>query len=179
MRSRLFLAVFPLFLALAAPALARGTLDSILPGIRAGHPGRLSDAEPWTDSDGGVHYRIKWLTPEGRVLYFDADARTGRYSNAGGDNGGAWRSGRRGRDEDGQSDNDRGRRSRWNDDGRDSDWRRDGQDNDNDNDNNRGGWHRGGGDWPGRDSGRGGGRGGLGGGWHGGGRSGGHHHGGN
>ena len=41
------------------------TLDRILPDIRAAHPGRLSDAEPWTDDDGRTHYRIKWMTPEG------------------------------------------------------------------------------------------------------------------
>lgn len=76
----------PLLLVLAAPGhaqfLADGeTLDRILPMIRADHPGRLSDAEPWTDESGRTHYRIKWMTPEGRILYFDADARSGRYSS--------------------------------------------------------------------------------------------------
>ncbi|MEJ0041050.1 MAG: hypothetical protein WDM81_01935 [Rhizomicrobium sp.] len=105
MRSRFFLALFPLLL--ATPAWARSTLDSILPQIRAQHPGRLSDAEPWTDGEGNPHYRIKWMTPDGRVIYFDANARTGRYSNSGGDDGNSWRRSR-GDGEDG------GRRGRWN-----------------------------------------------------------------
>jgi hypothetical protein len=54
-------------------------LDRILPGIRNGRPGRFFDAEgPYPDAVGGWHYRIKWLTPEGRVVWLDADARTGR-----------------------------------------------------------------------------------------------------
>lgn len=90
MRCRIFLGLVPLLLALAAPAEAQRmvdgeTLDRILPEIRAAHPGRLSDAEPWTDETGRTHYRIKWMTPEGRILYFDADARTGHYSTSGGE----------------------------------------------------------------------------------------------
>src|SRR4029077_20817 len=54
-------------------------LDRILPGIRSARPGRFFDAEgPYADAVGGWHYRIKWLTPEGRVVWLDADARTGR-----------------------------------------------------------------------------------------------------
>ena len=54
-------------------------LDRILPGIRNSRPGRFYDAEgPYPDAAGGWHYRIKWLTPEGRVVWLDADARTGR-----------------------------------------------------------------------------------------------------
>src|SRR5215472_10756774 len=54
-------------------------LDRILPGIRNGRPGRFFDAEgPYPDPVGGWHYRIKWLTPEGRVIWLDTDARTGR-----------------------------------------------------------------------------------------------------
>jgi hypothetical protein len=54
-------------------------LDRILPGIRSARPGRFFDAEgPFPDGVGGWHYRIKWLTPEGRVTWLDADARTGR-----------------------------------------------------------------------------------------------------
>jgi hypothetical protein len=93
MRSWLFLLVLPVLLVLGAPAFARETLDSILPQIRAAHPGRLSDAEPFVDNDGSTHYRIKWMTPEGRILYFDADTRSGRYRNYGGDDGGQWRGG--------------------------------------------------------------------------------------
>jgi len=126
MRSRVFLFLFPLLLSIAGPALARdgGTLDSILPEIRAQHPGRLSDAEPFTAPDGSTHYRIKWMTPEGRILYFDADARSGRYYNSGGDDGGGWRHGgedqshwrdRGGDSQPGMTDDDNGSRHRdWN-----------------------------------------------------------------
>jgi hypothetical protein len=84
MQLRVFLAVIPMCVALTAAAHAQrmadgATLDRILPDIRAQHPGRLSDAQPWTDESGRTRYRIKWMTPEGRILYFDADARTGRY----------------------------------------------------------------------------------------------------
>jgi hypothetical protein len=84
MQLRVFLAVIPMCVALLAPAHAQrmadgATLDRILPDIRAQHPGRLSDAQPWTDENGRTRYRIKWMTPDGRILYFDADARTGRY----------------------------------------------------------------------------------------------------
>ena len=89
MRFRVFLSLIPLVLVLAAPAQAQlfadaDTLDRILPLIRSEHPGRLSDAEPWTDESGRTHYRIKWMTPEGRILFFDADAHTGHYSSMGG-----------------------------------------------------------------------------------------------
>jgi hypothetical protein len=191
MRSRLFLTSVLLLLAFAGPAAARGTLDSILPDIRAQHPGRLSDAEPWTDSDGRTHYRIKWLTPEGRILFFNADADSGRFSSSGdGDVGRQWRGGNRSRgDDDGASQSDNnggGHRSHWNggdggdgDAGGGGDWR-DRHDRGGDNgDWRRGGTHGDGGnrDWGG---GRGGGRGD----WHGGGGQGGgdgghHHHGGN
>ncbi|HEY6578966.1 MAG TPA: hypothetical protein VIY09_06565 [Rhizomicrobium sp.] len=54
-------------------------LDRILPAIRSGRPGRFFDAEgPFPDGAGGWRYRIKWLTPEGRIVWLDADARTGR-----------------------------------------------------------------------------------------------------
>ena len=54
-------------------------LDRILPNVRNGRPGRFYDAEgPFPDATGGYHYRIKWLTPEGRVIWLDADARSGR-----------------------------------------------------------------------------------------------------
>ena len=98
MRSGIFFASIALLLALAAPARAErdgATLDRILPEIRAAQPGRLSDAQPWIDDNGGAHYRIKWMTPDGRILYFDADARTGRFSSSGGDAGEHWRRGGR------------------------------------------------------------------------------------
>jgi hypothetical protein len=88
MRELGLLAVLLAFFALPAPASAQWgrpgdggvqTLDQILPGIRTDHPGRFYDAEgPFPDAMGGMHYRIKWLTPEGRVIWLDTDARTGR-----------------------------------------------------------------------------------------------------
>jgi hypothetical protein len=155
-----FLAV-SMALALAGSASAAGTLDSILPDIRAQHPGRLSDAEPWTDAGGNVHYRIKWLTPEGRILYFEADARTGRYWATNGEGsrwqgGQDWHGGNRNRDDGPPPDDSSARRSHWNGDG-------DGG--------TAGDWHRsGGGDWRGgSDGGRNGGSWGDRGGWRGGG----------
>jgi hypothetical protein len=60
------------------------SLDQILPQIREKHPGTLYDAEgPFTGPDGRRHYRIKWGTPEGRVIWFDADAQNGRVTGAG------------------------------------------------------------------------------------------------
>jgi len=54
-------------------------LDRVLPTVRHGRAGRFFDAEgPFPDADGRYHYRIKWLTPEGRVVWLDADARSGR-----------------------------------------------------------------------------------------------------
>jgi hypothetical protein len=55
------------------------SLDRILPQIRERHPGKFYDAEgPWRGPDGQMRYRLKWMTPEGRIVWFDADARTGR-----------------------------------------------------------------------------------------------------
>jgi hypothetical protein len=141
MRSRVFLFLFPLLLALGGPAFARGggTLDSILPEIRAQHPGRLSDAEPFTAPDGSTHYRIKWMTPEGRILYFDADARSGHYYNSAGDEGGGWHRGGEGQGHwrdggdsqtGGAEDDNAGRHRDWNgggneDHGGSGDWTRD------------------------------------------------------
>ena len=169
MHFRGFLALTGLLLALVAPAQAEHggtTLDRILPEIRAAHPGRLSDAQPWTDENGRTHYRIKWVTSEGRVLYFDADARTGRISNSGGDDGEHWRSNGegwrgnngRGDDRDWRDDEgvrqrqpdpeDRGgRRNFWNGDsggGRGGHWRDRGEDGDwrgGHNTGDNGGWH--------------------------------------
>ncbi|HEX4293339.1 MAG TPA: hypothetical protein VHZ29_04335 [Rhizomicrobium sp.] len=55
------------------------SLDRILPQIRERHPGKFYDAEgPWRGPDGQMRYRLKWMTPDGRIVWFDADARTGR-----------------------------------------------------------------------------------------------------
>lgn len=54
-------------------------LDRILPHIRSAHPGTFSDVDgPFADPSGRLHYRIKWLGSDGRVIWLDADARTGR-----------------------------------------------------------------------------------------------------
>ncbi|HEY5047845.1 MAG TPA: hypothetical protein VII49_07510 [Rhizomicrobium sp.] len=95
MRRRGFLAIVLAFVALSTPAAAQWRhprfgggvqrLDRILPGIRMAHPGRFYDAEgPFRDTAGGLHYRIKWLTPDGRVIWLDTDARTGRVIGPGG-----------------------------------------------------------------------------------------------
>ena len=58
-------------------------LDHVLPKIRSRRPGRFYDAEgPFPDGNGGYDYRIKWLTPSGRVIWFDADAHSGRILGA-------------------------------------------------------------------------------------------------
>lgn len=95
MLRRLFLLLFSaLLFAGPLPAAAQGRfvhpygpreaipLDRILPHIRSTHPGTFSDVDgPFADPDGRLHYRIKWLTPEGRVIWLDTDARTGRVLN--------------------------------------------------------------------------------------------------
>ncbi len=45
--------------------------------IRRSHP-PLPDANPAPAKSGSPRYRLRWLTPEGRVIWLDADARTGR-----------------------------------------------------------------------------------------------------
>jgi len=99
MRCGLSFGALALFLSLAAPGAAQAQfaddlgyyqgggpqpLDRILPQIRANHPGRFYDAEgPFVGPDGQMHYRVKWMTPGGRVVWFDADARTGRVLSTG------------------------------------------------------------------------------------------------
>ncbi len=68
---------------LAAPASAGPggvePLDRILSHLRAERGGTFYDAEgPFADSGGNIHYRIKWLTPDGQLIWLDTDARTGR-----------------------------------------------------------------------------------------------------
>lgn len=54
------------------------SLDRILPAIERQLAGTLLDARgPITSPDGKQHYEIKWLTPDGRVLWLSADATTG------------------------------------------------------------------------------------------------------
>ncbi|MGH6871997.1 MAG: PepSY domain-containing protein [Rhizomicrobium sp.] len=64
-------------------------LERMLPQIRREYPGTFSDAEgPFPDERGNPHYHIKWLTPDGRVIWLDTDARTGRVLGV---NGSGWR----------------------------------------------------------------------------------------
>jgi hypothetical protein len=82
MRPRLALLIVLLLAPLAAlgPAAAQPAqpLDRLLPEIRRSMPGQVLDAEPGPSEDGAPRYRLKWLTPDGRVIYRDVDARNGR-----------------------------------------------------------------------------------------------------
>ncbi len=83
-----FLVLSGAVLSAPPPAAAQNvqTLDRLLPQIRRAYPGQMSDAEgPFTDANGQTHYRIKWVTPDGRVIWIDADARTGRVLGQGSD----------------------------------------------------------------------------------------------
>ncbi|HWA31525.1 MAG TPA: hypothetical protein VG867_10510 [Rhizomicrobium sp.] len=88
----MFRVAFLVFLAAlmlgSAPASAQGRyapppgvvpLDRVLPQVRSRYPGTFYDADgPYMDERGNPHYRLKWMTPEGRVIWLDTDARTGR-----------------------------------------------------------------------------------------------------
>lgn len=95
MFARIFLALFLAFSGLAAvssdmaqaqPRHGRGEmrdgvqpLDRLLPGIRRTHPGEFYDAEgPTYGPSGEARYHLKWMTPDGRIIWYDADARSGR-----------------------------------------------------------------------------------------------------
>jgi hypothetical protein len=87
-------------------------LDRILPQIRHGHPGTFYDAEgPYPDMAGNPHYHIKWMTPDGRVIWLDTDARTGRVLGVQGSGWHAQQFGPRFGGPPGW--NDRGFRGRW------------------------------------------------------------------
>jgi hypothetical protein len=85
MRARV-LSGLVLLITLAAPAFAAGrqaegrpSFDRILPEIRRHTPGTFYDAEgPFTGQDGLARYRIKWMTPQGRIIWYEVDARDGR-----------------------------------------------------------------------------------------------------
>lgn len=134
------LAVLVLAAGMSAPAAAQRdrhegarALDQILPHIRQSRPGTFYDAEgPYPGPDGRMHYRLKWMTPEGRILWLDTDAHTGRVLGEDRgprrpqwDRGGAREdqrryAPRRDRDDErgnpfrGHRDNDRGWGNRWN-----------------------------------------------------------------
>ena len=82
MRMRLSCGLF-LVLAMGFPAQAAGksaahSFDRLLPEIRRHAPGSLYDVEgPYPGPDGNARYRIKWMTPEGRIIWFEVDGRNG------------------------------------------------------------------------------------------------------
>jgi hypothetical protein len=84
MRARVVSGLF-LLIALASPAFAadrqgegRPSFDRILPEIRRHTPGTFYDAQgPFVGQDGQSRYRIKWMTPEGRIIWFEVDAQRG------------------------------------------------------------------------------------------------------
>jgi len=94
MRRSLFLAFLILtagFVEPAAAQYARGhvragqvlPLDEILEIIRHSRAGSFYDADgPFAGPDGRQHYRIKWMTPSGRIIWLDTDAQTGRVLGA-------------------------------------------------------------------------------------------------
>ncbi len=95
MRARFILALLLSLLPFAGtPVLAQPRdgvqpLDRLLPGIRRAHPGNFYDAEgPTYGPQGDPHYHLKWMTPDGRVIWYDTDARNGRVlrSSPGRDN---------------------------------------------------------------------------------------------
>lgn len=83
MRARLASSLILVF-ALALPALAqdrRGapSLDRVLPHVRQTVPGRFYDAEgPFFGPNGRATYRIKWMTPDNRIIWFSVDAQSGQ-----------------------------------------------------------------------------------------------------
>ncbi len=108
------------------------TLDEIIRHVGSAQPGRFYDAEgPFPDGRGGYRYRLKWMTPEGRVIWLNTDARTGRVL---GEDRGASRPpfqdyNRPNRDRDRDDQSGRDWRDRRDDDrGNDRDWRRRGED---------------------------------------------------
>lgn len=65
----------------AQPRASGATLDRMLPEIRAQHLGRLSEAETHVGPDGQKHYRVKWVTPRGQILFFDVNSNTGHHQD--------------------------------------------------------------------------------------------------
>mgnify|MGYP003341110639 CR=1 FL=1 len=62
------------------------SLDQIVSGVRRQRPGNLADVEgPNFGPQGDAHYRLKWVSPDGRVQWLDTDARTGRILGVQGD----------------------------------------------------------------------------------------------
>ncbi|HEY5337236.1 MAG TPA: hypothetical protein VIJ85_03460 [Rhizomicrobium sp.] len=89
-----------LLMAGVTPAAAQGRrapgndiqrLDRILPQVYSRYPGTFYDAHgPFLDESGNPHYRLKWMTPDGRIIWLDTDARTGRVMGV---TNGGWQRG--------------------------------------------------------------------------------------
>jgi hypothetical protein len=59
------------------------SLGEILDNVRRQRPGNLADVQgPNIGPGGEPHYRLKWVSPNGRVEWLDTDARTGRILGA-------------------------------------------------------------------------------------------------
>jgi hypothetical protein len=82
MRARLGCGLL-LFVILLLPAQSAGRngsggFDRLLPEIRRHAPGSLYDVQgPYPGPDGRARYRIKWMTTQGRIVWFEVDARNG------------------------------------------------------------------------------------------------------
>jgi hypothetical protein len=65
-----------------ASAASAPALDGVLPIVKRQVPGSMLDArEPSSvSSKRELRYQIKWLTEDGRVVWLNVDARTGRVS---------------------------------------------------------------------------------------------------
>src|ERR1700748_2804214 len=54
-------------------------LARMLPRVPREYPGEVYDADgPTPGPNGDEHYHLKWMTPDGRIMWLDTDARTGR-----------------------------------------------------------------------------------------------------
>jgi len=59
------------------------SLGEILDNVRRERPGSLADVQgPNIGPRGEPRYRLKWVSPDGRVQWLDTDARTGRVLGA-------------------------------------------------------------------------------------------------
>lgn len=69
---------------LALAAVARGEilpLSALMPRLLAAHPGEVLDIEIDLDPTGRIEeYEFEMLTPEGRLIEVDMDARTGEIT---------------------------------------------------------------------------------------------------
>ena len=73
--------ILGLFAATASAASAPPSLENVVPIVQRQVPGTMLDARgPLRSSEGELRYQIKWLTEDGRVIWFTVDVRTGRVS---------------------------------------------------------------------------------------------------